>query len=70
MSGMSMNKAIHGAFRRDLERFTGALRTFPSGDMTRAQQLATAWANFDDQLSYHHQGEHTPSPGRHCRQWA
>jgi hemerythrin-like domain-containing protein len=59
MSEMSMNKAIHGAFRRDLDRFTAALRTFPSGDMARARQLATAWANFDDQLTYHHEGEHT-----------
>ena len=59
MSQMSVNKAIHGAFRRDLDRLTVALRTFPSGDMTRARQLATAWANFDDQLTYHHEGEHT-----------
>jgi hemerythrin-like domain-containing protein len=58
MSEMSMNKAIHGAFRRDLDRFTVALRAFPPGDMTRARQLATAWENFDDQLTYHHEGEH------------
>jgi hemerythrin-like domain-containing protein len=58
MSEMSMNKAIHGAFRRDLDRFTVALRVFPPGDMTRARQLATAWENFDDQLTYHHEGEH------------
>ena len=59
MSEMSMNKAIHGAFRRDLDRFAVALRAFPSGDMTRARQLATAWENFDDQLTHHHEGEHT-----------
>jgi hypothetical protein len=59
MSDMSMNKAIHGAFRRDLDRFAAALSTFPPGDLTRAQQLGTAWANFDDQLTYHHEGEHS-----------
>ena len=59
MVEMSMNKAIHGAFRRDLDRFIAALSTFPPGDMTRAQQLGTAWVNFDDQLTHHHEGEHT-----------
>ncbi len=53
-----MNKAIHGAFRRDLDRFITALGTFQPGDRTRAAQLATAWANFDDQLTHHHEGEH------------
>jgi hypothetical protein len=55
---MSMNKAIHGAVRRDLTRFLGALDTFTEGDQARAGQLATAWANFDDQLTHHHEGEH------------
>ncbi len=59
MSEMSMNKAIHGAIRRDLDRFISALGTFPPGDVTRAQQLDRAWVNFDDQLTYHHEGEHT-----------
>jgi hypothetical protein len=59
MGEMSMNKAIHGAFRRDLDRFIAALSTFRWGDLTRARQLGTAWANFDDQLTYHHEGEHT-----------
>jgi Hemerythrin HHE cation binding domain len=58
MGEMSMNKAIHGAFRRDLDRFIAALSTFPPGDMTRARQLGAAWANFDDQLTHHHEGEH------------
>jgi hypothetical protein len=58
MGEMSMNKAIHGAFRRDLERFVAALRSFPAGDMAKAHQLAIAWANFDDQLTDHHEGEH------------
>jgi hypothetical protein len=59
MGEMSMNKAIHGAVRRDLDRFIAALSAFPPGDLTRAQQLGTAWANFDDQLTFHHEGEHT-----------
>jgi hypothetical protein len=59
MTEMSMNKAIHGAIRRDLDRFVNALSTYPAGDLTRAHQLGTAWANFDDQLTYHHEGEHT-----------
>ena len=58
MAEMSMNKAIHAAFRRDLGRFIDALERFPAGNRQRAEQLATAWANFDDQLIRHHEGEH------------
>ncbi len=58
MATMSMNKAIHGAFRRDLDRFVSALERFTPGDTARATALATAWANFDDQLTHHHEGEH------------
>lgn len=55
---MSMNKVIHGAFRRDLQRFITALGSLTPGDQTRAQQLGRAWENFDDQLTVHHEGEH------------
>jgi hypothetical protein len=58
MGTISMNKAIHGAVRRDLDRFSRALETFPAGDAARAAQLATAWDNLDAQLTDHHQGEH------------
>ncbi|MEV5965047.1 hemerythrin domain-containing protein [Kribbella sp. NPDC051952] len=58
MAEMSMNKAIHAAFRRDLGRFIDALGRFPAGNRQRAEQLATAWANFDAQLTNHHEGEH------------
>jgi len=58
MAEMSMNKAIHGAFRRDLTRFITVLSSFPPGDVRRGSQLATAWSNFDDQLTDHHTGEH------------
>jgi hypothetical protein len=59
MTEMSMNKVIHGAFRRDLDRFITALGSFQSGDQQRADELNSAWANFDDQLTHHHEGEHT-----------
>ncbi|HEY3002637.1 MAG TPA: hemerythrin domain-containing protein [Kribbellaceae bacterium] len=55
---MSMNRAIHGAFRRDLGRFTAALDAFPDGDRHRAGQLKTAWDYFNFELTRHHQGEH------------
>jgi hypothetical protein len=55
---MSMNKVIHGAIRRDLDRFVDALTRFPAGDKARAKQLGRAWANFDRQLTDHHEGEH------------
>jgi hemerythrin-like domain-containing protein len=58
MAEMSMNKAIHGAFRRDLTRFIAALSSFQPGDVKRGNQLAAAWANMDDQLTVHHTGEH------------
>jgi hypothetical protein len=55
---MSMNKTIHCAVRRDLSRFRAALDKFADGDKTRAAALHTAWANFDTQLTEHHEGEH------------
>ena len=58
MAEMSMNKVIHAAIRRDLDRFVTALQNFPVGDAARARQLGKAWDNFDDQLTYHHEGEH------------
>jgi len=58
MAQMSMNKAIHGAVRRDITRFLSALDTFTDGDRARAEQLARAWENFDFQLTRHHEGEH------------
>ncbi len=53
-----MNKVIHRAVRRDLERFRGALDAFTDGDRERAAALQRAWANFDAQLTDHHEGEH------------
>src|SRR6188472_235751 len=56
--GMSMNKTIHRAVRRDLARFRDALDAFVDGDAERAAALWLAWENFDDQLTDHHEGEH------------
>ena len=58
MADMSMNRVIHSALRRDLARFDGALGAFTDGDSQRAEQLWTAWANFEYQLTNHHVGEH------------
>src|SRR3954451_15739614 len=55
---MSMNKVIHCAFRRDLRRFRAALDAFRDGDKARAAALHSAWVNFDQQLTEHHEGEH------------
>ena len=55
---MSMNKVIHAAVRRDLERFRRALDAFSEGDRERAAALHRAWVNFDAQLTEHHEGEH------------
>lgn len=58
MAEMSMNRVIHGAVRRDLDRFTNALSTLDGGDERRAGQLSAAWANFHEQLTMHHSSEH------------
>jgi hypothetical protein len=58
MATMSMNKAIHGAVRRDLRRFRDATASFTDGDTARAAALGVAWDNFDTQLTHHHEGEH------------
>lgn len=54
---MSINRVIHTAVRRDLDRFTTALNTLDD-DRRRAKQLAVAWANFHQQLTIHHSSEH------------
>lgn len=53
-----MNKIIHGAVRRDINRFKSALAGFPDGSARRAEQLQTAWKYFYSELDYHHHGEH------------
>lgn len=55
---MSINRVVHAALRRDLARFVDALDAFADGDERRAEQLATAWRYFDEELTRHHIGEH------------
>lgn len=57
-SQISMNKVIHAALSRTLERFSEALGSFPDGDAARARELATAWQFFYGQFTSHHTGEH------------
>jgi hypothetical protein len=52
----SMNTVIHGALRRDLDRFERALR---DSSCPRADTLVTAWQNFYGQLQQHHDDEET-----------
>ena len=56
---LTMNTAIHAAFRRDLARFESALASFPAGAQERADRLTVAWDNLADQLHHHHEGEET-----------
>lgn len=58
MAEMSMNRVIHAAVRRDLDRFSSALSTADSGNERRAEQVSMAWANFHQQLTQHHSSEH------------
>src|SRR5215472_17616194 len=58
MAEMSMNRVIHGAVRRDLDRFTEALRRPGDGDERRLEQVSAAWVNFHDQLTKHHSSAH------------
>ncbi|HSS68767.1 MAG TPA: hemerythrin domain-containing protein [Nocardioidaceae bacterium] len=56
---LTMNTVIHAAVRRDLDRFTQALQSFPAGSAERARQLLGAWRNFHKQLDDHHHDEET-----------
>jgi len=56
---MTMNRLIHGAVRRDLDRLSAALGQLPDGDRTRAQDLQRAFANLRRELTHHHEGEDT-----------
>jgi hypothetical protein len=54
-----MNRLIHGAVRRDLDRLSGALDSFPDGDVPRARELDRAFVNLRRELTRHHEGEDT-----------
>ncbi len=52
-----MNRAIHAAVRRDLDRMEAALRVLPDGDRGRVAELTRAWDHFDRELVDHHEKE-------------
>jgi hemerythrin-like domain-containing protein len=54
---LTMNRVIHGAVRRDLDRLSAALDGLPDGDRNRARALDRAFANLRAQLTQHHEGE-------------
>jgi iron-sulfur cluster repair protein YtfE (RIC family) len=56
---MTMNRVIHAAVRRDLDRLTDALGRMPDGDRPRAQALDRAYRNLQTELTHHHEGEDT-----------
>ncbi len=56
---LTMNRLIHGAVRRDLDRLDVALAQVTGTDRGRAQELDRAFANLRVQLTHHHEGEDT-----------
>jgi hemerythrin-like domain-containing protein len=56
---MTMNRLIHAAVRRDLDRLHTALGQAPDGDRARAADLGRAYENLHVQLTHHHEGEDT-----------
>lgn len=56
-AGMSMNRVIHAAVRRDLARLDEALGEFPDGDARRAQDLDRAYGYLRSELTRHHEHE-------------
>lgn len=55
--GETMNRLIHAAVRRDLDRFTTAVDALVPGDVGRARALGEAFEHFDQMLTSHHEGE-------------
>ena len=56
---MTMNRVIHAAVRRDLDRLDDALARMADGDVPRAQALERAYRNLHDELHHHHVSEDT-----------
>jgi len=54
---MTMNRVIHAAVRRDLDRLSSALGAVRDGDTTRARALQRAYANLHRELKHHHEQE-------------
>ena len=56
---MTMNRVIHAAVRRDLDRLDDALGRMTDGDVPRGQALERAYRNLHDELHHHHVSEDT-----------
>ena len=56
---LTMNRLVHGAVRRDLDRLSAALDSFPDGDLARGRELDRAFVNLRRELTRHHEGEDT-----------
>ena len=56
---LTMNRVIHAAVRRDLDRLDGALGSMADGDRPRAEALDRAYRNLQTELTHHHEGEDT-----------
>ncbi len=56
---LTMNRVIHAAVRRDLDRLSTALGELTDGDTARAQDLERAYANLHIELTHHPEGEDT-----------
>jgi hemerythrin-like domain-containing protein len=56
---MTMNRLIHDAVRRDLDRLRAALDEVDDGDRTRAEELDRAFVYLRGELTRHHEGEDT-----------
>jgi hemerythrin-like domain-containing protein len=54
---LTMNRLIHAAVRRDLDRLSAALGQVRDGDVARARALALAFGNLRRELTHHHEGE-------------
>jgi hypothetical protein len=55
----TMNRVIHAAVRRDLDRLDDALGRMTDGDVPRARALERAYRNLHDELHHHHVSEDT-----------
>lgn len=55
--GETMNRLIHVAVRRDLDRLSAAVAALVPGDAARAGALGEAFDHFDTMLTSHHEGE-------------
>jgi hemerythrin-like domain-containing protein len=56
---MTMNRVIHAAVRRDLQRLSEALERWQDGDRARGGELERAFGNLRTELTHHHEGEDT-----------